>query len=46
MTNPLDAERRSLNNASGRKAAPNLPIQRKPPISVDLEEVKRRSENK
>jgi len=28
--NPLDAERRSLNNASGRKHAPNSPIKPAP----------------
>lgn len=35
--NPLDAERRSLNNASGRKHAPDSPI--KPPLKLGNAEV-------
>ena len=45
MTNPLDAERASLNNLSGRRAAPDRDFPRKVNLSSDLKELKKQCQN-
>lgn len=43
--NPLDAERASLNNLSGRRAAPDIDRPKQTNPGSDLKEVKKQGQN-